>query len=184
MEWSRAAAEALPLPDCEFTAALCQFGLQFFVDRREAVREMLRVLRPGGRLTVAVWDTIDNCIPYAILVRLLERLAGKAAANALRAPFVLGNMGEVIDLLESAGVDSVMAATCKGTGRFPSVRAMVEADLCGWLPIMGVVLDEPTIAAILAEAEVVLAEFVAPNGEIVFESSAHIVSGRKSATPT
>jgi SAM-dependent methyltransferase len=178
-EWTRAAAEALPLPDGEFTAAVCQFGIQFFADRREALHEMLRVLRPGGRITVAVWDKIDNCAPYAVLARLVERIAGQVASDALRAPFVLGDLSEVVALLETAGVGSVTAATCKGTGQFPSVRSLVEADLRGWLPIMGVVLDEETIGAVLAEAESALAEFVTMEGDLVFESSAHIVSGCK-----
>ena len=55
-----------------------------------ALREMMRVLVPGGHLTAAVWDTLEHTPAYASLVALLERHAGARAANALRAPFVLG----------------------------------------------------------------------------------------------
>jgi len=50
VEWREASALALPLPDSTFDAVLCQQGLQFFPDRVEGLREMRRVLRPGGRL--------------------------------------------------------------------------------------------------------------------------------------
>jgi len=53
---------------------------------------------------------------------------------------------------------------------------MVEADLRGWLPIMGVHLDEETIDGVLAEAERELAEYVTGSGEAVFGSPAHIVT--------
>ena len=56
---------------------------------------------------------------------------------------------------------------------------MVEADLRGWLPVMGVHLTEQQISEIFAEAESALAEFVTRSGEIVFDSPAHIVSGRR-----
>ena len=52
---------------------------------------------------------------------------------------------------------------------------MVEADLRGWLPVMGVFLAEELIASILDEAEDALREFVAPDGTMVFGAPAHIV---------
>ena len=63
----------------------------FFTDREKAIHEMLRVMVPGGRCAVAVWDAIENIAPFAALVALLDRISGKAAGDALRAPFVLGD---------------------------------------------------------------------------------------------
>src|SRR4051794_7745169 len=48
-------AEQLDLPDRSFDVALCQFGLMFVPDPVQALREMRRVLRDGGRLGVSVW---------------------------------------------------------------------------------------------------------------------------------
>lgn len=110
---------------------------------------------------------------------LLERLAGRAAADALRAPFVMGDRAELAGLCKDAGVPSPEIITRTGTGRFPSVHVMVGADLHGWLPVMGVILTEQQIDQVLAEAERELARFVRPNGEVVFDSPAHIVAGRK-----
>jgi len=59
------------------------------------------------------------------------------------------------------------------------VRVMVEADLRGWLPVLGVVLSEEEIAVILEEAEIVLDRYVTRDGTVAFHTSAHIVTGRK-----
>jgi len=178
VEWRRAAAESLPYPDGSFDVVVSQFGLMFFSDRRKALGEMLRVLRPEGTLGVAVWERLERSAAYPLEVELLERLAGPRAADALRAPFVLGDREKLKSLFESAGVKSIGISTIVGTGRFPSVRSMVEADLRGWLPLMGVVLEEPLIQRIVAEAETALAQYVTPGGRVVFDSPAHIVTGR------
>ncbi len=177
VEWRAGMAESLPYPDAAFDAVVSQFGLMFFNDRRGALREMLRVLRPGGRLAVAVWDSLENSAAYPEEVELLERLAGRPAADALRAPFVLGDVAELGALFESAGVGSVAITTHTGTARFPSIRTMVEADLRGWLPVMGVVLEEELILQILDEAESALASYVTEDGQVEFDSPAHIVTG-------
>lgn len=179
--WRAGTAEDLPFEDAAFDAVLSQFGLMFFGDRARAIGEMLRVLRPGGGLAVAVWDALENSAAYPEAVDLLERRAGSAAADALRAPFVLGDAEKLHVLFEAAGVDEVSVTPHVGTARFPSVRTMVEADLRGWLPVMGVTLDDALIEALLAEAETVLAPYVQPSGEAVFEAPALVVSGRRRA---
>jgi len=63
---------------------------------------------------------------------------------------------------------------------FPSIRFMVEADLRGWLPLMGVALTEEQIDRILRDAEQVLADYVTPAGTVAFELAAHLASATKS----
>lgn len=179
IDWREGMAEALPYPDQSFDAVVSQFGLMFFGDRLQALREMLRVLVPGGRLAVAVWDSLEHTPAYADEVALLARLAGEEAADALRAPFVLGDMQALKALFVAAGAESPSITSHTGTARFPSIRAMVEADLRGWLPVMGVNLDEQLIAHILAEAEHALGRYVTAAGEVVFASPAHIVRAAK-----
>jgi len=179
IEWQQALAESLPYPDRSFDAVMSQFGLMLFSDRAQALREMIRVLKPGARLSVAVWDTLENSGAYAVEVDLLMRLAGEAAANALRAPFVLGDRDALMALFDELGAESIAVETVNGTACFPSIQSMVEADLRGWLPIMGVVLDEDRIQRILEAAETALAEFVTESGNVVFDSPAHIVTAFK-----
>lgn len=175
-EWHQGTAEALPFADASFDVVMSQFGLMFFSDRSQALREMCRVLKPGGTLAVAVWDTLANNPAYAADVELLDRTAGRSAGDALRAPFVLGDRTELAALFADAGLASATIETTVGKGRFPSIRTMVEADLRGWLPLMGVALSEAQIEHILSEAEVALGPYRRADGTVEFESAAHVVS--------
>jgi len=179
IDWREALAESLPFPDESFDAVVCQFGLMFFTDRRQALREMLRVLAAGGRLAAAVWDSLENIPAYASEVALLEQTAGPRAADALRAPFVLGNRKDLARLFSEAGVASAQITTHPGAAHFPSIRTMVEADLRGWLPVMGVILTEDQIALILQEAEHALSSYTTADGAVTFHLSAHIVIANK-----
>jgi ubiquinone/menaquinone biosynthesis C-methylase UbiE len=180
VEWRQGMAESLPFPDQSFDLVVCQFGLMFFTDRRQALREMLRILTPGGRLGVAVWNSIDNIPAYACEVAVLERIAGRQAADALRAPFVLGSRQTLAKLFADAGADSVETTTHNGTAQFPSLRAMVEADLRGWLPMMGVILTEEQIRRILQKAEHELSSYITADRRVMFDTSAHFARATKS----
>jgi SAM-dependent methyltransferase len=179
IEWRIGLAESLPYAAESFDAVVSQFGLMFFPDRAAAIREMMRVLTPGGRMAVAVWESLERSEAYPLEVALLERLAGPRAADALRAPFVLGDRSELEKLFRDAGAGSVEIATHRGTARFPSIRTMVEADLRGWLPVMGVTLAEEKIQSILSEAEQVLSQYLTDEGIVEFDAPAHIVAARK-----
>jgi SAM-dependent methyltransferase len=177
--WHAGTAESLPFPDNSFDVIVSQFGLMFFTDRQQALQEMHRVLVPGGQLAIAVWDSLDNNPAYSAAVAMLDRIAGPEAANALRAPFVLGNTTMLTGLFDGLGYNAVAISTEPGKARFPSVRAMVKADIRGWLPVMGVILPEAQIAQLLGEAEHVLAPYTNEDGTVTFDSPAHIVTATR-----
>ena len=177
IEWREGVAEKLPFDDANFDAVVSQFGFMFFSDKAAAATEMLRVLRPGGRIAVAVWDALENIPAYAAEVELIERLAGRAAADCVRAPFALGDAGDFARQFPDAAGPTVTTHTA--TGRFPSVNAMLDADLRGWLPILGIELEEPLIQSILAEAQQIFAPYVQPDGRVQLDISAHILAATK-----
>lgn len=178
VDWQTGVAESLPFPDGSFDAVISQFGLMFFTDRKQALREMMRVLVPGGRLVVAVWDSLDNIPAYAAEADLFRRTAGRPAAEALSAPFALGQRADLDSLFREAGATSVDISTHTGRAQFPSVRTLVEADLRGWLPIMGVHLREEEIQHILQAAEQDLSAYVTTEGRASFPVSAHLITVR------
>lgn len=179
VEWREGLAESLPFRDGSFEAVVSQFALMFFTDRSRALGEMLRVLTPGGRLAIAVWGSLDDMPAYASEVALLERMAGRHAADALRAPFVLGDRTELAALFSEVSVAEADITDHQGTARFPSIRAMVEADLRGWLPVMGVLLADELIGRILDTAERALSPYATADGRAAFDVSAHVVTARK-----
>ena len=58
------------MPDASFDVALCALGLMYMPDPAQALREMQRVLRSGGRLVAAVWGDRTRCgwsAPFPII---------------------------------------------------------------------------------------------------------------------
>jgi ubiquinone/menaquinone biosynthesis C-methylase UbiE len=179
VDWKQGVAESIPYPDHYFDAVLSQFGLMFFSDRRQSIREFLRVLKPAGLLSVAVLNAIDNIAGYSTELKLIEKVAGQSAGDAVRAPFALGDRKMLSALFEDAGATSIEMVTHRGSARFPSIQTMLEAELRGWLPIMGVHLSEEQIAQILQEAERDLAPYVTSTGAVRFDVTAHVVTARR-----
>jgi hypothetical protein len=141
---------------------------------------MMRVLVPGGRLAVAVWGSLDVTPAYAAEVELVERLAGSAAGNALRALFALGDPNRMAELCAAAGIKGARVAMQPGRGRFPSIRTMVEVDVRDWLRIVGITLDEALIETILRESETGLRPFVTVDQSGVgFDSPAVLVTATR-----
>lgn len=60
VHWRQADVMAMPFEDGAFDAVVCQFGVMFFPDRPAALREIMRVLRPGGVLLFNTWDRLEN----------------------------------------------------------------------------------------------------------------------------
>ena len=179
IDWRLGSAEALAFEDKSFDRVLSQFGMMFFQDRDKAADEMFRVLKPNGKLVIAVWDSVDANPMYGEIIALLESQVGPAAADALRLPFCLGDPSLVTTPLEQAGFSGIEVATKVETANFPSSRHLVEAELRGWLPLFDIHLDEDKIAEVLRYAEETLAKYATDSGAAVFPTAAHVISARK-----
>ncbi len=102
-------AGALPFADASFDTVFCQFGLMLFPEPAAGVREMHRVLAPGGRVAVAVWAQAAANPWAAALVAPVNRILN-LPAPAPDAPgmFRLGEPGTVSALLTAAGFRDVV----------------------------------------------------------------------------
>lgn len=177
IEWREGRAEALPFADGAFDAVLCQFGLMFFEDRVRALLEMTRVLRRGGRLALAVWDSLEHSPGYAAMAALLGRLFGEEAAGALHAPFCLGERTEIEALLAAAQLRHCTIDTREGVARFPSIASWVHTDINGWT--LAGRIDAAQLARLQAEAARELRGFTTSDGTVTFAAPAHIVTATK-----
>ena len=103
--WHEALAESLPLADSSFDVALCQLGLQFFGDREGSLREMLRILRPGGRLVLNVPGSAHPV--FVAMEDGLTRHLSPEAGSFVGLVFSLQNPDELRRLFAGAGFDDV-----------------------------------------------------------------------------
>jgi SAM-dependent methyltransferase len=175
--WRSGRAKALPFADGAFDAVVSQFGLMFFEDRAAALREMWRVLRRGGRLAVAVWDELDHSPGYAAMAALLRRLFGDRVADELRAPFALGDPGDLRSLFAQAGIGTVEVRTLDGAARFPSIEDWVRTDVKGWT--LADLINEAQYLTLLREAERELDTYKRRDGTVAFGCPAHIATAVK-----
>ena len=106
MQFQRCAADSLPFPDKSFDVVVSRLGVMFFPD--SAMREMLRVLRPNGRLAFAVWGKSD-VNPFCFLVtRVLEQHVTSPAADP-DAPnaFRFAEPGKLANVMTQSGAVEV-----------------------------------------------------------------------------
>ncbi len=176
IEWRAGAAESIPFADASFDHVVSQFALMFFDDRVKGLGEMARVVRPGGSAAVATWSAADESPGYAAMIDLVGRVVGAAAADALRAPFVLGTAAVLADLMAGSFAD-VEVACHDGTARFASIPAWVHTDIRGWT--LGPMIDDACYERLLAAAADELAPFVDPGGSVSFAAPALIATGRR-----
>ncbi len=174
--WRAGLAEALPFEASSFDAVLCQFGLMFFDDRVAALREMRRVAKANGIVGIAVWDALDRTPGYAAMAALLDRLFGAQVADALRAPFVLGDQDALRSLVADAGIRDASVSVLDVTARFASIEDWVRTDVRGWT--LAEMIDDDQFEHLLRAAKAELTQFVSADGTVAFKSPALLALSR------
>lgn len=174
LELIHADAADLPLPDHAYDVVVCQQGLQFMPDPAAAVREMRRVLVPGGRLLVAVWRDVTFSPGFAAYVEMLDRHLGAEASAVLRGPFSMGDAEVVRALLTSAGFQRPHVSVEILTARFGSAEQLFVEEVAA-TPLAELVIaagagKQQAMAADLAE---LLADRTDDDG-VVFPMETHV----------
>jgi SAM-dependent methyltransferase len=126
VEWHEGRLEALPFPEGHFDLVLCQQGLQFVPEKRQALAEMHRVLRDGGRLALSVWRDLEHHPFFATLNDAVVRHLG---IPALASPFALGDADELRELLTGAGFREVVIEPRSMTARFPHPEGFIAMEV-------------------------------------------------------
>jgi ubiquinone/menaquinone biosynthesis C-methylase UbiE len=109
VEFRELQLEWIDLPTASVDAVLCRWGFMLLVDPAAAFSEARRVVRPGGRIALAVWDAADVNPWATVSGRALIEL-GFAEPPDPNAPgmFALARPGQLQEMLESAGFVEVI----------------------------------------------------------------------------
>ena len=101
-------AEWIDLPTASVDGVICRFGYMLLLDPEAALRETRRVLKPGGRVALAVWDDLERN-PWMKVLReaLVARGLAPAAVPDGPGPFSLGSEEAVAELLATAGFEDI-----------------------------------------------------------------------------
>jgi len=183
VEFQVLSAEWIDLPLASVDVVLCRWGYMLLADPAAALAETRRVLRPGGRVALAVWDSVRHN-PWASLpmLELIERgltavpMSG-AAAGETAAPgeagwqpgiFALGDPELVRELLSGAGFTGIVVDAIDVEQRYESIEEMWETALDINHTFHDAVLSrpEPEIAEIRAGLATRLAPYTGADGTI------------------
>lgn len=124
IRWQEGNAMALPFPDGVFDVVLCQHGLQFVPDCGASVREMRRILVPGGRALAIVFQALTR---HPIYEELIESLARHLSVpvSALSIPFALCDPDKLRVFFTAAGFERVDILPESITVRFPEPERFI-----------------------------------------------------------
>jgi SAM-dependent methyltransferase len=181
IEWREGSAVALPCDDQAFDVVLCQQGLQFFPDRPAAVREMARVLKPGGRLCLNVWcDLALNPGQAAIEAAGLRQLGVSTLASA----FVLHDPVELTALLVDGGFKDVSVLPLRLEAHFASSDVFVQSMVIGAAAVLKHLaeMSEDERADLInktqSDVATALARYVGSDG-LAYPTEAHVALARR-----
>ncbi len=164
-------AEWIDLPLADVDVVFCRWGYMLMADPATALGETRRVLRPGGRVALAVWDALEHN-PWAALPaqELIGRGAAPAPAGATAAPgpFALASIEQVSELLKQAGFAELHVESLELIRRHADFEELWDTTLDLSRSFHDAVLSRPEaeIAAIKTSLAERFAPYTTGSGEL------------------
>jgi ubiquinone/menaquinone biosynthesis C-methylase UbiE len=173
--------EWIDLPTASVDAILCRWALMLLVDPEAAAREMRRVLSPGGRAAVAVWD-LPAANPWATVAMQSMIKLGHVSPPDRGMPgmFALAAPGALQRVLESAGFVFAHVEAVKLERRYPDIRDYLEEtlDLSQMFAAPFRRLDPSGQEEVVCEMEELAAPFRGDDGSYTFPGRALVAGAR------
>ena len=160
-------AHDLDLQDNSVDRVICRFGYMLMADPAEALSETRRVLRPDGRLVLAVWGPPDRN-PWAAIGAMTLVQRGHMPPPDPSAPgvFYLGDQSRLRSLLEGAGFADIEIAEIPVSFRFADVDDYVSmmSDTAGPIAMVIRDLSDGELEAIKTQLTTAFEPFAKDNG--------------------
>jgi len=125
--FARMDAETLALPDASFDVVLCALGLMYMPVPEQALREMRRVLRPGGRVSLAVWGERSKC-GWSALFPIVD---AEVASEVCPLFFRLGQQDTLARLCAEATFEAIKRRRISTTLTFSDANEACDAAFVG-----------------------------------------------------
>lgn len=171
----------LPFADNSFDAISCRFGFMFFPDMELAINEMVRVLKPGGKVATSVWNVPEkNFWITAVMSAIQRNMNLPAPIPGAPGMFRCSELNLISDLFRRAGLKNVFVKEvggklkCKTAETYWNVMTEVAAPIVAALSKA----DEHTKEKIREEVYHSIHQKYS-DGDVQIESSALIVWGEK-----
>lgn len=171
----------LPFDDNTFDAVSCRFGFMFFPDMLMAAKEMIRVLKPGGRLATAVWYGPEkNFWVTATMHAIQKNMELPAPPPGAPGMFRCAKDGLMVDLFSQAGLKHVSQTEVAGkldaktADRYWEMMNEISAPVVGAMSKA----DEGTKEKIKQDVFESLHRKY-PDGNVQIDSSALVIYGEK-----
>ncbi len=121
---------SLPFADQSFDSIACQYGLMFFPDKVKSMQEARRVLKPGGRYILNVWDSLaHNPIPRTVHECLAARYSENPPQFLAKTPYGYFDRAEIERVVRAGGFTQCTIETIG----FPSIAPAAEDAARAWL---------------------------------------------------
>jgi ubiquinone/menaquinone biosynthesis C-methylase UbiE len=175
-------AEAMDLPG-DFDAALCRYGYMLVGDPGAALQETRRVLRPSGRLALAVWGEAGENPWASIPMRAaMDHFDAPPPEPGMPGMFALAEENGLRQLLEEAGFAEIRVERIEASERYESVDAWWDfiREVAGPLVTLLAGLQDADREAIRARASEAASAF-ASDGELRFPSGLRLAAASRSA---
>ena len=159
-------AQDLDLPSGSFDAAIARFSLQFVPDVQRALVGVRRVLKPGGRLAVVVFSSVERNAFRAAPQAIASRLAGQPFPAPGPGQWALNDPGTLESVLQRAGFRDVESRAVPFVYRFDSLAEAVRNVRESQPPLVRLLdlLTEADRAAAWAEIERTFSAYSGPDG--------------------
>ena len=128
INWQQGGAGDLPFEDNRFDHLFCQQAMQFFPEPQQVLKEMFRVLKPGGALALNILRSIQHNPAYKILAHELEEHAGETAGTMMRSPFRDWDQKTIRGMVTEAGFGDIQIHLEIISMRYPSPEEFLRRE--------------------------------------------------------